>query len=231
MFMINYGQYSRNVIPKIFMILLEIVILYISFLILFRGWGDIILSHIGFHPGSGNLTRKVLFLIFNVSLFIFYLPTLLIFVRRKVTWIEAINVAIAFSIYYLGFPLLGYSSSQKIDILDLGAIILFTSGITLHFICEYQRHIFKSKPENKDRLLTNGLWKFSRHFNYFSDLLWVSGYVVLTRNWWSITILIALFFFFYSFNIPIQEKYLASKYGKEYEEYRARTKSLIPFLL
>lgn len=61
--------------------------------------------------------------------------------------------------------------------------------------------------------------------------MWVSGYSLLTHNGWSITIGIALFLFFYFLNIPIQERYLESKYGEQFEAYKKKTKSLIPFLL
>ncbi len=229
--MIDYGEYSKDTGPKIFMVVLEFIVIFVSYMILFKGWGNAILSLIGIHVTAGDFTRRLLFLIFNLVLFTFYLPTLFVFVRRRVTWAEAVNVAVAFGVYYIGFPLLGYASSSPIGFQDFIAVVLFLTGIILHFVCEYQRHIFKNNPGNRGKLLTHGLWKFSRHFNYFSDLLWVSGYALSTHNWWSLTIIIALFLFFYFLNIPIQERHLESKYGEQFEAYKKQTKSLIPFLL
>lgn len=153
--MINYGEYSKELTPKVFMVVVGLITIFISYMVFFKGWGDVLLSFVGIQLTAGNFTRRLLFLAFNIVLFIFYLPTLFVFVRRKVTWGEAINVTVAFGVYYIGFPLLGYASSNPIGFQDFVAVALFIAGVILHFACEYQRHIFKNKPENSRKLLTS----------------------------------------------------------------------------
>jgi protein-S-isoprenylcysteine O-methyltransferase Ste14 len=40
-----------------------------------------------------------------------------------------------------------------------------------------------------------------------------------------------MFVFFYSYNAPLLDRHLEQKYPQEFEEYRKRTKMLIPFVL
>ena len=68
------------------------------------------------------------------------------------------------------------------------------------------------------------------HINYFGDLLWVTGYAILTRNWYSVIVVLLLFCFFVFYNIPQLDRHLASKYGEDFREYSAKTKKLIPFV-
>lgn len=59
-------------------------------------------------------------------------------------------------------------------------------------------------------------------------LIWIS--FLITRNWFAVSIPILLFFFFAFYNAPKLDEYLQGKYGKEYDEYAAKTKMLIPYL-
>ncbi len=229
--MITYGQYSKNTPQKIFILIAQIIILWVAYMILFKGWGDSFLTWLNIPPTSGNHLRRSLLMTINILLFISYLGTILVFVRRKITWAEALNLPVAFAIYYLGFALLGYNKPQDVNWIDWLGVALVIIGLSMHFISELQRHQFKKDPRNKGHLLTTGLWSLSRHINYFSDMVWVIGFALVTRNWWSLLIIMYLFVFFYFFNIPVQEKYLSQKYAQEFEQYCKRTKKFIPFIL
>ena len=229
--MITYGQYSKNIPQKIFLNLLELLILWISYMILFNGWGDIILGWLKIPTHEGNHLRRSSIFTMEILIFLSYVATTVFFVRRKISWIEALNLPIAFALYYIGFALLGYNSMQAVNWIDWLGVALVIIGASFHFVAELERHIFKKDPQNKGRLYTKGLWSLSRHVNYFSDLLWVTGFSLITRNWWSVLIIIFLFTFFYFYNIPLQEKYLAEKYGEQFQEYKQKTKSLIPFII
>ncbi len=229
--MITYGDYSKNTAQKLTLIILELIILWISYMILFRQWGDKVLEWLDLLPTGGNHLRRSLLMSLNILLFLTYLPTIFVFVKRRITWAEAINLPFAFALYYLGFALLGYNSAQVPNYIDWIGLILVILGLSLHFVSELERHKFKKNPQNKGKLLTTGVWSISRHVNYFSDLLWVTGFSMITRNWWSVLIILFLFSFFYFYNIPLQEKYLAKKYGQQFEQYKANTKALIPFII
>ena len=68
------------------------------------------------------------------------------------------------------------------------------------------------------------------HINFFGDLLWVSAYAMITRNWYALIIPIFIFCFFAFANIPKLDAYLAKKYSTEFEDYSKKTKKFIPFI-
>ncbi|MBD3169995.1 MAG: DUF1295 domain-containing protein [candidate division Zixibacteria bacterium] len=136
----------------------------------------------------------------------------------------------AIVLYQIGFALLGASESQPIDIIDIGGIALYLVGSFLNTGAEFQRKKFKDRPENKGRLYTDGLFGYARHINYFGDTLWVSGWAILTRNYWSILIPIFITSLFIFAFIPSISKYLASKYGEQYDAWKKKTKAFVPFV-
>ncbi len=95
---------------------------------------------------------------------------------------------------------------------------------------EILRNQWKKNPDNKGKMYTGGFFKYSRHINYFGDLLWVTAYADITRNWYAVSIPVLLFCFFAFYNAPKLDKHLRDKYGKDYDDYASKTKMLIPFI-
>jgi steroid 5-alpha reductase family enzyme len=133
-------------------------------------------------------------------------------------------------LYYIGFALLGYKHDSDFDVFDISGIILFIGGSCINTFSELLRYYWKKDSSNEGHLYTKGLVKYSMHVNYFGDLLWVSGYALVTGNIYSIFIVIFLFSFFAFYNIPKLDKHLASMYGGEFKNYERETKKLIPFI-
>ena len=152
-----------------------------------------------------------------------------IFLQRSISWSEALSIPFAFILYFLGFPLFIYTNTHPLGWSDGVALFLFFLGSFLNTFSEFQRFLWKKKEENKGKLYTKGLFSLSMHINYFGDLLWVFGYVILTQNLYSSSILLLLFLFFVFYNIPLLDNYLKEKYP-EFEEYEKSTKKLIPFI-
>ena len=136
----------------------------------------------------------------------------------------------AFALYYIGFPLLADYQQSTLLWNDILGIVLFVLGSFINTYSEILRMKWKKDESNKGKLYTGGLFRFSRHINYFGDILWVGGLACMTANIWSIAIPLVLFSFFWFFNIPTLEKHLEQKY-EGFSEYKARVKSLIPFIL
>jgi protein-S-isoprenylcysteine O-methyltransferase Ste14 len=225
-----YRQTSKSIPQKTVLLILEVLILCISYWILFNnGYQKLMSSFLDVNV-TGNKIRHTLLFIFNCIVFMRMLITILYLLRRKMPWEEAISIPFAFAIYYIGFALTGYKSGSPLGLTDFLGILLFILGSGLNTISELQRDKWKKLPENKGHLYTTGLFKYSVHINYFGDILWVSAYALLTHNWYSVIIPVWLFCFFAFFNAPKLDKYLATKYGNEFEDYRKKTKKLIPFL-
>jgi len=55
--------------------------------------------------------------------------------------------------------------------LDFIGIAIWTIGFIIENVADYEKSVFRANPENKGKWITKGLWKYSRHPNYFGE--WV----------------------------------------------------------
>ncbi|MCB0631471.1 MAG: isoprenylcysteine carboxylmethyltransferase family protein [Saprospiraceae bacterium] len=224
-----YGQQSKSWPQKITVHILEIGLLYLSYWLLFQNGGHWISEWLHIENNQDAARRTIIF-IFNIVIFLRMSYMMIFLLQRKMPWEESVSVPFAFALYYIGFSLLVLPTSRQIGIWDIIAIILFIVGCVLNTGGELLRKKWKEHPENKGQIYTEGFFRYSRHVNYFGDLLWVSAYAVLTANWWSVTIPVLLFLFFAFYNAPKLDEYLKQKYGKGYDEYAKKTKMLIPYI-
>ena len=88
----------------------------------------------------------------------------------------------------------------------------------------------KQKKENAGHLYTGGLFKYTRHTNYFGDIVLFAGLAAVAHQIQLLIIPFAMASFFIVIIIPLKENYLREKYGNEYICYAANTKRLIPFI-
>jgi steroid 5-alpha reductase family enzyme len=106
-------------------------------------------------------------------------------------------------------------------------------AIGLPLIADEQMRRFRLKPENKGKLMREGLWKYSRHPNYLGEIMtwWGLYFFSLSAGygqWWMIAgpLTVTLMFIFIS--IPMLEKRELEK-RPEYKDYRKEVPVLIPF--
>ncbi|HKK41905.1 MAG TPA: DUF1295 domain-containing protein [Bacteroidales bacterium] len=223
-----YNQKDKSYPQKIILTVLELIIIAVSYWILFeKGYSRIFQPA---NPGEGNIVRHIILFSFNIIVFLRILVTTFYLIQRKMPWEEAFSIPFAFALYYVGFALLGYKATIDIGPVEYSGIALFLLGSFLNTGSEMARDSWKKDPDNKGRLYTSGLFKYSMHINYFGDLLWVSAYAFVTRNWYSVLIPVFLFCFFAFYNIPKLDKYLKSKYGDQFDDYQKRTSRFIPFI-
>jgi len=225
-----YSQKSKSIPQKTVIIFLEIVLITVSYWISFIESGQVFIEKTGLNVLNDNLISRKIILLFSIIVFVRMTFMMLYLLKRKIPWEESFSVPMAFALYFIGFPLLVLNRTIPIDWIDYLAIIIFILGSSLNTISELQRHFWKKNQKNKGKLYTIGLFKYSMHINYFGDILWVSAYAIITRNYYAIAIPILLFCLFVFWNIPALDKYLANRYKGEFEEYEKETKKLIPFI-
>lgn len=225
-----YGQKSKSIPQKIVIHLIEILLLWLSYWVLFQNGGEWIEKYLNIHNSTENPGRRVIIFVFNIIIFLRLTYMMLFLLKRKIPWEESISVPFAFALYFIGFSLFVLPTSTPVDGLDYFAIALFIIGCVLNSGGEILRNKWKKNPENKGKIYTEGFFKYSRHINYFGDILWVVAYALITKNVWAVTIPIFLFCFFAFYNAPKLDKYLEGKYGRDYDEYAKNTKMLIPFI-
>jgi len=111
-------------------------------------------------------------------------------------------------------------------------ILLWAIGFFFQAVGDYQLAQFVKNKPHKEAILQTGLWKYSRHPNYFGEIaMWWGIYVIilpLPYCWlgmfgpWTITLLLI-----FVSGIPLLEKRYEG--NKEYQEYAKRTSILIPW--
>ena len=146
----------------------------------------------------------------------------------------------ALSIWIITLPAVAALSS-KIEVknyflFSLG-IIVFSVGFIIETIADMQKYRFKSNPKNKDKWIESGLWKYSRHPNYFGEMLvWWGLYFASIPLIGALGPIFAIGPLYISFllikvsGIPLLEESNKKKYkdNKKYLEYIKRTSILIP---
>jgi steroid 5-alpha reductase family enzyme len=121
----------------------------------------------------------------------------------------------------------------------LGGVEFLGAGIWLvglvgEAIADQQLKNFKDDPANKGKTCQAGLWRYSRHPNYFFEwLIWV-GYATfaIASPWGFIGILspaLILYFLLGLTGIPATEAQALRSRGAEYREYQRRTSAFVPW--
>jgi steroid 5-alpha reductase family enzyme len=138
-----------------------------------------------------------------------------------IMWIIALPVMAVFS-----------KKSHLIGIAGIAGIIIFISGLIYEGLADAQMKRFKSNPANKGKIITTGLWKYSRHPNYFGEALlwWGIGIYALSVSgyWYSLIspIIISLLLRYVSGVPMLEEKY---KNREDFRDYADKTSVFIPF--
>jgi steroid 5-alpha reductase family enzyme len=126
-------------------------------------------------------------------------------------------------------------SAQPDHLIWLGcvAVLLWLYGFTFEAAGDWQLARFKANPNNKGKLLTTGVWRYTRHPNYFGDATQWWAYYLLALSaggWWTIfsPILMTILLLRVS-GVTLLEKNLKEQ-KPEYKEYAETTSEFIPWL-
>ncbi len=195
------------------------------------GGGSVIIDDTRGAGGQvGSELRRIVLAAAAVLYFLRTLATLFIFMRRRVPWSEVATIAVWIAVLDFLFAYLGGRNGAPMGAwAAVGAgLALIGSGINTG--AEWQRHRWKRQPGHQGRLLAHGLWKYSRHVNYFGDVVLFTGWALLT-GWPVLLAVPSLMILLFAFvNIPAQDRYLAERYPGQYEAYASRTARLIPYI-
>ncbi|MEM0997953.1 MAG: DUF1295 domain-containing protein [Bacteroidota bacterium] len=114
----------------------------------------------------------------------------------------------------------------------LGAII-FLSSIIVSYVADGQMRSFRQDPANRGKIMTAGLWEFSRHPNYLGEVmgwwgLWLMAFAVDPALYWTAAGAAAITLLFYFISIPLMDR-RSQKRRPQFRAYMDRTPSLFPF--
>jgi steroid 5-alpha reductase family enzyme len=136
--------------------------------------------------------------------------------------------------FALPLLLLSQRSRESWQWLDLLGIALWSAGILGVAVSDWQLARFRTRPENRGKTCRWGLWRYSRHPNYFFEWLHWCSYVPLVigtpAGWLAILVpLLLLYFLFFVTGIPPTEAQALASRGEEYRSYQRTTSAFVPW--
>ncbi len=143
--------------------------------------------------------------------------------------------------FSLAAALAAITSSTRVGFgsLSIAGFAVWLFGFGIEVIADRQKSQFRVKPENKGKFINSGLWSWSRHPNYFGEIvLWIGVAIIALPNlsgWTYLTLISPIFIIILLTRIsgvPMLEKRADEKWGgqADYEAYKARTSILVPLL-
>lgn len=111
-------------------------------------------------------------------------------------------------------------------------LIIWVIGFYFETVGDIEMYLFKRNKNNKGKIMNQGLWKYTRHPNYFGEVTQWWGIWILTlgSTYWYLGLIGPLtisFLILKVSGIPMLEK----KYegNKEFEEYKRKTSAFFPW--
>ncbi len=107
-------------------------------------------------------------------------------------WVSLFTVFLlqAALMWFVSWPIqIGMLFNESLGSFDLIGTIICLVGIAFESIGDWQLARFKSDPRNQAKVLNNGLWRYTRHPNYFGDFcVWWGFYLIAASGgaWWTI---------------------------------------------
>lgn len=149
-------------------------------------------------------------------------------------------------IFLTGIPVtsliaLGKASTAPMGVQDYIGMGLWVFGFLFEVVADWQKRQFKAKKKNEFKFINEGLWKLSRHPNYFGEIvLWIGVYISanagmtsgLQKVVTSISPIFITFLLIYVSGIPLLEKASDEKFAtsKSYAVMKTTTPTLIPYI-
>jgi len=156
------------------------------------------------------------------------------FLQFLMTWtLQGLWVFITFA---AGLAALTSGKAYPLDVFVGVGSVLWLTGFVIEIVADQQKSNFRKDPGNKDRFIQHGLWAYSRHPNYFGEIvLWVGIAIAalpMLEGWQFATLISPVFVALLLTKISgvrMLELRAERKWGHEdgYQEYCRRTPMLL----
>lgn len=139
----------------------------------------------------------------------------------------------------LAAALVVITADERADFGALGVIglVIWVIGFAIEVVADTQKSAFKADPANEGRFISTGLWAWSRHPNYFGEIvLWLGIAIIavpVLSGWRWVALISPIFVYLLITRVsgvPMLEKKADDRWGDEeaYQRYKATTPELVP---
>jgi len=233
--------------------LLSLIIKNSSIVDIFWGFGFVVSAWIAFFLASGSRGNRAWLMVILVTIWGLRL-TLHVLVRnagkgedfRYARWrresgdqwwwrsLFKVNLLQGLILWVVAVPLTAAQMpvySAPLNILDYFGAALWAFGFFFEAVGDAQLTRFRSDPENKGKVLKSGVWRLTRHPNYFGDAAqWWGFYLIASAAgaWWTVISPIVMTYLLVRVSgVAMLEKTLKEKPG--YQAYVDSTSVFIPW--
>lgn len=131
--------------------------------------------------------------------------------------------------------ILASSEPAPITSLAWAGLALYLVGIFFEWVGDWQLARFKADPKNEGQVLDTGLWRYTRHPNYFGDACaWWGIWLCCAAAGWDYALYTVIGPIFLTFTltkwsgVALLEKGMDRSKGDKYADYKRRTSAFIP---
>ncbi len=154
-------------------------------------------------------------------------------VNRRMFWFFQLQAALL-ALLSAPWLLICLNRDARLQPLEWAACLLWLAAIAGEALADRQLQRFKADAANRGAVCQRGLWRYSRHPNYFFEwLVWVAYFAMaLASPWGWLTLYcpaLMLYFLVRVTGIPLTEQLSLQAKGAAYAEYQRRTSAFVPW--
>jgi len=219
----------------------------------FWGLGGGLLALTAFLTGDGSFTRKSLLLTLvglwglRLSIYLFFrvlgagedkryvdlmrgsgkpfwLFTLVnvFMLQAVIIWLNLLPVSLAVTA----------DQPAQLTWLDYTGLFIWITGFFFQALGDYQLQRFKADPNNKGAVLSSGLWRYTRHPNYFGEVtMWWGIYIIAAATdpgrWMILSPIMMTLILLKVSGVAMTDRYMQEK-GEAFKEYQRKTSAFFP---
>jgi len=163
----------------------------------------------------------------------------------RARWRDRGREQLSFAIFYqaqallaaalsLPFLLAAFNRQPRLAVIEWAGAALWLAAATLEAIADRQLGAFRADPANQKKTMRDGLWRYSRHLNYFfQSLTWVGYALIAGAAPWGWLAFLAPLLVVYLVRFvtgvpPAEESSLRSR-GDDYRRYQQETPTFVPW--
>lgn len=137
-------------------------------------------------------------------------------------------------IFSLPLLVIVYNAEPQLNGWEIAGVVMWVVAIVGESLADRQLAAFRADVRNRGKTCRLGLWRYSRHPNYFFEWLHWWTYVLMAVGlpYWWVTLIgpaLMLYLLFKVTGIPATEAQALASRGEDYREYQRTTSAFVPW--
>jgi steroid 5-alpha reductase family enzyme len=155
---------------------------------------------------------------------------------RRFWWVSLFSVFLLQGVilWFVSLPIqvaAARNLSTPFSVLDVAGTVIWGVGLFFESVGDWQLARFRAEPGNSGRVMDRGLWRYTRHPNYFGDFcIWWGLYLICGAGgaWWTVLSPIFMSILLLAVSgVSLLESTIGER-RPDYVAYKARTNSFFP---